>query len=130
MANLPWETDDVDRNWEAYFQPGTDVLRNRVHARSHVELQYAENDLSEVRLLELRENPDLLDRTYDLTHFAAIHRQLFQDVYEWAGHLRTVGIEKGESFCPQGNIDRGMIETCGSREGAPSRMMICTRTGF
>lgn len=25
---------------------------------------------------------------------------------------------------------RGMIETCGSREGAPSRMMICTRTGF
>jgi hypothetical protein len=28
-------------------------------------------------------------------------------------------------------IDRGgMIETCGSREDAPSRMMICTRTGF
>ncbi|QIP43756.1 transposase IS401 (plasmid) [Rhodococcus erythropolis] len=25
---------------------------------------------------------------------------------------------------------RGMIETCGSREDAPSRMMICTRTGF
>lgn len=38
-----------------------------------------------------------------------IHRQLFQDVYDWAGDVRTVGIEKGdESFCPPGSISQPM----------------------
>ncbi len=57
-------------------------------------------------MIELREDPDLLgDRTYDLAYLRAIHRQLFQDVYVWAGDLRTVGIEKkGESFCPPDSI--------------------------
>jgi cell filamentation protein len=35
------------------------------------------------------------ERTYDLTYLRAIHRQLFQDVYVWAGDVRTIGIEKG-----------------------------------
>jgi fido (protein-threonine AMPylation protein) len=38
-------------------------------------------------------------------YLRAIHRQLFQDVYVWAGDVRTVGIEKGgESFCPPGSV--------------------------
>ncbi|GFG85056.1 hypothetical protein MALGJ_17320 [Mycolicibacter algericus] len=42
-------------------------------------------------------------------YLTAIHRHLFQDVYEWAGDLRTVGIEKGdESFCPPGSISQPM----------------------
>ena len=49
------------------------------------------------------------ERTYDLAYLQAIHRQFFQDVYEWAGDLRTVGIEKGsEYFCPPGSITRPM----------------------
>jgi fido (protein-threonine AMPylation protein) len=39
----------------------------------------------------------------------AILRQIFQDVYDWAGDVRTVGIEKGdESFCPPGSIGQPM----------------------
>lgn len=39
-----------------------------------------------------------------------VHRHLFQDVYEWAGDLRTVGIEKGqESFCPPCSVALPMI---------------------
>jgi cell filamentation protein len=106
----PWDTGDHERNWQGYFIPGTSVLRNRVAARTHAELRDAENDLVEARIIELREDPDLLgDRTYDLVYLRAIHRQLFQDVYLWAGDLRTVGIEKeGESFCPPGSISRPM----------------------
>ena len=49
------------------------------------------------------------ERTYDLVYLQAIHRHLFQDVYVWAGDIRTVGIEKGdESFCPPGNIRQAM----------------------
>jgi fido (protein-threonine AMPylation protein) len=102
----PWDTGDLEQNWQGYFVPGTSVLRNRVGARTLSALRDAENDLVEARVIELRESPDLLgDRSYDLAYLRAIHRQLFQDVYVWAGDARTVGIEKGdESFCPPGSI--------------------------
>ena len=105
-----WDTGDLERNWQGYFIPGTVVLRNRVGALTLEELQNAENDLVEARLIELRETPKLLgDRSYDLRFTRAIHRQLFQDVYDWAGDHRTVGLEKGaESFCPPGSIDQPM----------------------
>lgn len=70
----------------------------------------AESDLVEARIIELRESPGVLGRrAYDLPYLCAIHRWLFQDVYVWAGDLRTVGIEKDdESFCPPGNIGQAM----------------------
>jgi cell filamentation protein len=40
-----------------------------------------------------------------VTHYRAIHRHLFQDVYRWAGHFRTTRISKGGSmFCYPENI--------------------------
>ncbi|WP_342661657.1 putative protein adenylyltransferase Fic (plasmid) [Rhodococcus ruber] len=106
-ASRPWDTGDVDANWAGYFIPGTEVLRSRVGATTRDELADAENDLVEVRVAELREAPELVMRTYDLMHLQALHRFLFQDVYEWAGELRTVGIERaGESFIPPGDIAR------------------------
>jgi len=106
----PWDTGDLERNWQGYFIPSTGVLRNRVGATTLPALRDAENDLVEARVIELREAPDLLgDRSYDLAYLRVIHRQLFQDVYDWAGDVRTVGIEKGdESFCPPGSISQPM----------------------
>jgi cell filamentation protein len=106
----PWETGDHEQNWQGYFIPGTTVLINRIDARTPDALRDAENDLVEARIIALREDPGLLgNRTYDLAYLQAIHRHLFQDVYVWAGDLRTVGIEKdGESFCPPGNIGQPM----------------------
>lgn len=107
---LPWETGDHEQDWQGYFIPGTSVLSNRVGARTSEALRDAENDLVEVRVIALREDPGILgNRTYNLAYLQAIHRHLFQDVYVWAGDLRTVGIEKGgESFCPPGNIGQPM----------------------
>lgn len=106
----PWDTGNIERNWQGYFIPGTPILRNRVGARTRDALQDAENDFVEARVIELREHPELVGRrTYDLAYLKAIHRQLFQDVYDWAGDLRTVGIEKGnESFCPPASISQPM----------------------
>lgn len=106
----PWDTGDLERNWQGYFIPGTSILRNRVGAQTVDALRDAENDLVEARVIELREAPDLLgDRSYDLAYLQAIHRQLFQDVYDWAGDVRTAGIKKGdESFCPPGSIGQPM----------------------
>ncbi|MBY4228306.1 Fic family protein [Rhodococcus fascians] len=104
---LPWDTGDYDLNWVGYFIPGSSVLRNRVGATTRETLAAAENDLVEVRVAELRDNPSAMMRTYDLAHLQALHWHLFQDVYLWAGELRTVGIEKeDESFMTPGDIGR------------------------
>lgn len=101
----PWAVGDHDARWLGYLlAPGSTVLRNKVGATTLEALRVAENDLLEFRVAELRSQPRLVDRTYDLSHLKALHFHLFQDVYEWAGELRTVGIAKGEgddtSFIP------------------------------
>jgi len=102
-----WENGDADAKWLGYFIPDSSVLRNRVGATTSEQLADAENDLVEVRVAQLRVAPVFVDRTYNLAHLRNLHRFLFQDVYEWAGDLRTVGLEKGgESFCPPAAIER------------------------
>lgn len=100
-----WQVADHQERWDGYLiEPGSGVLRNKVGARTAEDLRDAENDLVEYRLAELRERPQLVVRAYDADHLKALHLQLFQDVYEWAGEYRTVGLTKGEgedtSFIP------------------------------
>lgn len=35
----------------------------------------------------------------NLKHLQAIHKYIFQDIYEWAGEIRKVDIAKGNMFC-------------------------------
>lgn len=105
---------DHQARWDGYLiAPGSAVLRNKVGATTVDDLRDAENDLVEYRLAELRERPSLVRQTYDLAHLQALHGQLFQDVYEWAGQLRTVGLAKGDgedaSFIPPLEIERPVI---------------------
>lgn len=105
----PWETGSPEERWNGYFiERGSVVLRNLLRIEDSQVLADAENDLVEFRIAELREQPDRVKRTFDLAHLQALHRQLFQDVYEWAGDLRTVGLAKGggESFVPPDDIWR------------------------
>lgn len=97
-------TDFID----PYLDPETGILRNKVGARTQIALDKAEGDLSFARLLQLMDHP--VRATGDLEELRAIHRHLFQDVYEWAGELRTVDIRKnvdgGEPFLPVFMIGR------------------------
>ena len=77
-------------NDDPYVYPGTRVLRNRfgiVDSRSldRIERRYA--------IQRSRRGVPL--GSFDLAHLRAIHHHLFQDVYDWAGELRTVEIFKG-----------------------------------
>ena len=46
------------------------------------------------RLIELIHSP-APNGLFDAAHIRAIHRHIFQDVFEWAGRFRTVNISKG-----------------------------------
>jgi cell filamentation protein len=51
---------------------------------------------------------------FDLAHLRAIHRHLFQDIYDWAGELRTVEISKGRrQFQFRKFIEAGMADVHG-----------------
>lgn len=80
-------------------RPSSDVPDNRFGITSQAELQRRETPLSLRRLLELQQKP--VAGNFDTEHLRAIHRYIFQDVYDWAGELRTVGISKpGAAFPP------------------------------
>jgi cell filamentation protein len=96
---------------DPYLDPDTGLLRNLVGARTQGALDQAEGDLTYIRAAELQERP--VRATGDLDEFRAIHRQLFQDVYPWAGEVRTVDLRKNvagaEHFLSVGAIDRGSM---------------------
>lgn len=75
---------------DPYVYPGTTVLRNKLNIRSAAAL-----DRVERRLVADRAEEGIPTGDFDLPHLQAIHRHLFQDVYEWAGQVRTVEISKG-----------------------------------
>jgi cell filamentation protein len=80
---------------DIYVYPDTEVLRNKAEIREQAALDAFEADTTAVRMLELVEHP--LKGNFDLQHLCAIHHYLFQDVYDWAGQLRTVDISRGGS---------------------------------
>ena len=87
-----YDADDV------YCIPGTAVLKNKAGITDQDLLDEYEGDFTAIRLLELTQNP--IQDFFDLAHLCKIHSYLFQDVYEWAGEVRSVDIIRGDSrFC-------------------------------
>ena len=96
---------------DSYLDPDTELLRNLVGAGTQGALDQAEGDLAYIRAAELQELP--VRATGDLDESRAINRQLFQDVYPWAGEVRTVDLRKNvagaKHFLSVGAIDRGSM---------------------
>ena len=91
---------------DPYVYPGTSVLKNKFNIRDQEELARAERLAVQARMEQGVPRGD-----FDLAHLRAIHRHLFQDVYDWAGEVRTVEISKGNShFQPHGYVDQGMAD--------------------
>ncbi|MFN5445769.1 MAG: Fic/DOC family protein, partial [bacterium] len=80
---------------DTYCYPGTDVLRNKADIFNAEELDAYEGELSTLRSIQILENP--VEGKFDLSHLQLIHYALFQDIYDWAGKLRTVDISRGQS---------------------------------
>ena len=74
-----------------YCYPGSDVLINKLGITDRNALEAAEIELTQARINQFE--PDFDD--ISLPALRAIHFHLFQDLYDWAGELRTVDISKG-----------------------------------
>lgn len=78
-----------------YVYSGTTVLRNKADIQDQAALDAFEADATALRMLELFEQPG--SGRFDLAHLCEIHHYLFQDVYDWAGKIRTVDISRDSS---------------------------------
>lgn len=82
--------------------PGTSVLRNKADLRDQDRLDEFEQLMFDSRAAER-----LPDGALDFVHYRALHRHFFQDVYDWAGDIRTIRTGKGTNwFCYPEHIGR------------------------
>lgn len=80
--------------------PQTEILINLLAITDADQLENAERELSGYASQQLVWQPP----PYDLQRLKDVHRFVFQDLYDWAGQLRTVDISKGSTrFC---NVQR------------------------
>lgn len=87
---------------DPYCFPGTSILRNLQGLHDEQSLAEAERALTEIAAQSI----DFTPPPYTLTYLQDVHRQLFADLYDWAGELRTVDISKDDThFCTTARIE-------------------------
>ena len=97
---------DENRERDPYLFLDAPVLRNKLNIKDAAKLDRRE------RLLATQRTRDgIPPGDFDLAHLRKIHRHLFQDVYDWAGEVRTVEIAKnGNTFQLRDFISTGMAD--------------------
>ena len=91
---MPYSLDAITDN----CYPGTTVLVNKLDIRDEALLSEVEATLVSAKTAFWENNPLL--STFDFAHYQAINLFLFEDLFDWAGQIRTVNIsKKGTRFC-------------------------------
>ena len=89
-----------------YTDPQTGILRNLGNIADQGALIFAETASVAKRANELKARPISIESSSTLF---AVHRYLFQDIYEWSGEKRTVEISKGgKQFFPLSRFDTAL----------------------
>lgn len=77
-----------------YLYPNSEVLINKFDIKNESELKTLEADYSSSRLKDLIDAKFNASYTLELLlHFRFL---IFQDIFYWAGEIRTINIEKPE----------------------------------
>ena len=88
------------------------MLKNKLGIDNFAELARQEEKISKKKALALFEN-GMLDRleTGRFSALRAIHKYLFEDIYDFAGEIRTVNIAKGNfRFAPLMYLDAALAQ--------------------
>lgn len=100
MVGDPYETYD-----DPYCYPGTNVLKNLAGKKDAGALE-----AFELEMVALRAEEGPPSGAFNVAHYRAVHRHLFQDVYAWAGNFRTNRTGKGGNwFCYPEYISKEML---------------------
>lgn len=114
------------RTYAALFYPGTDTLRNKLGIKDRALLEATEREITALRAAEGFK--DINPLTYE--GFKTIHRQLFRDLYPWAGEERTIVTGRNDApFAPPEQITRWMEKQFAALR-ADQSLALATREEF
>lgn len=92
---------------------GTTCLINKFGIKDDKQLSLIEGQITFAKGSELERNP--IKGDFDFKHYKAIHKYLFEEIYEWAGKVRTVDMsKKGTNFAKANEIER-LANACFAR---------------
>lgn len=80
-----------------YCYENSNVLKNKLGICDSELLEEKERKIAGLRYIELFQNIPKGEMNFN--YLLKIHKFLFQDIYTWAGKIRTVDIAKGNMFC-------------------------------
>lgn len=84
--------------------PGSTVLINKFGLKDQNKLDIVERQIVLLKGTEIERNA--VFSNVDFNYYKEIHRQLFEDIYDWAGTVRTINIsKKGTVFSKHDNIE-------------------------
>ena len=102
----------IDASTDACYE-GTTCLINKLNIRDEEQLKNVEASYTFARISQLAISP--LPESFDFSCYRKMHRFIFQDLYDWAGEIRTIDISKlGTSFMPADQI-KSSADACFSR---------------
>ena len=94
--------DRYDVGNDHYCYGHSEVLKNRLNIREMAVLENAEREITSFTIQKISFKPP----PYDLMYMKLLHRELFSDLYEWAGEIRNIDISKGGTrFCTHWRIE-------------------------
>lgn len=86
------------------YYEGTNCLVNKFNIQNEEQLAKIEASITLAKTAELERKA--ISTSFDFDHYKQIHKYLFEDLYDWAGEVRTVDIsKKGTSFTNVENIE-------------------------
>lgn len=96
-------SDKFGEGRDPYLYPGLNVMRNRLGIHQFFFKQKTAYEMTALRAATIELGP----LVRGLPHLCAIHRQLYQDIFDWAGQLREVDIYQGDTrFCHFAYIEK------------------------
>ena len=87
---------------DPYVYEDTNILINKFNIKDNRELDQVETELVIFAIDELKTSNFSFESIFDCL---SIHKKLFEEIYEWAGQLRTIDIFKGEPLLRGKSID-------------------------
>lgn len=85
------------RSIDKYVYPNTNVLINKWDCHDADTFRKIEEASTATNLIYLQMHP--IHGNFDFAHLKDIHRFIFQDIFDWAGEIRSIDIGKGNLFC-------------------------------
>ena len=78
------------------YSEANGVLKNKLGITNTKDLNEVEAELAALAVQELLQRKPPAE--YSVDSLQAIHREIFQDIYPWAGEFRKVDIAKGDTY--------------------------------